>query len=106
MIGKDSNKSSRLFMIVPFINLILLIISNALVFWTWFKIFNSDSDTMFLGLFLIPLLAFTIYYLILLRWGFRLVTQRFESTNKGYWKALTLFLINVVPLILIYYFTT
>jgi hypothetical protein len=89
--------------IFPYTNLVLVITSNILVFWTWFKIGTAKSDTMFMGLLIIPLLIFTIYYLGLLNWAFRLLKPQTDNSQK---KNLILLLINVIPMILIYKLTT
>jgi hypothetical protein len=92
--------------IFPYTNLLLVIISNILVFWTWFKIGTAKSDTMFMGLLIIPLLVFTIYYLGLLLWAFRLLKTPKDQNDKRQVKNLILLLINVIPMVLIYKLTT
>jgi hypothetical protein len=89
--------------IFPYTNLVLVIISNILVFWTWYNIATATSDTMFLGLLLIPLFLVTIYYLGLLIWAYRLLKPQ---TDNNQIKNLTLLLINAIPMILIYKLTT
>ena len=102
-------KLSKLYKIicsVPFLNLALVLISNILSFWTWINVFNSDNDTMFLELFLIPLFFVTVYYLILLIWGLRLFMNSFSLANSAKFQNLTLFFLLIIPMILIFILTT
>lgn len=87
------------------INVVLVLIANILVFWTWIKIFNAESDNMFGAMFFIPLLCFTFYYFIL--FGISVSRIYNEATKQvSYLKnALLLFLITV-PMIVIYFLTT
>lgn len=89
-----------------FTNLILVIKTNILVFWTWYKIVTATVDTMFMGLLLIPLILVTIYYLGLLQWAFRHLKKTENNTDDSQIKNIVLLLLNVIPLILIYKLTT
>ena len=91
---------------IPFVNLTLILISNILVLLTWVNIFISDVDTMFLGLLLIPLFFVTIYYLVLLTYGIKFTKNRFNLTRATQLQNFALFLLNVVPMTLIYKLTT
>jgi hypothetical protein len=106
MATENSISWDKLLAIGSILNLVLILVSNLLVFWTWYNIITTDSDTMFLGLLVFPLILVTIYYLALLKWGIRLVRQRFDLKNKRIEQSLTLFILNIVPMSLIYYFTT
>ena len=97
--------SERLARILPFINLILLLISNILTFWTWYNIFSSDGDTDFIGLLTIPLFFVTIYYLGLFVWGIKLAKRTINARSR-LGESVILFIINVVPMITIYILTT
>ena len=90
---------------MPVLNLILTLISNILITWTWIKVIN-DTDTMFLGLFLIPLFIFTVYYFILIVWSIRLFKNRLNTASCRKNQELSLFFMNLVPMLLVYYFTT
>lgn len=92
--------------IFPYINLSLVIIVNILVCWTWFKILTAQNDTMFMGLLLIPLLLITIFYFGLLIWAIRLSKTTDELNDKKQTKNIILLLMNIIPMILIYKFTT
>ncbi|RYE13149.1 MAG: hypothetical protein EOP34_09445 [Rickettsiales bacterium] len=91
---------------VPFVNLALTIISNILIFSTWFKLLHQDIDTMFLGLFELALLLLTVYYWILLNWSIKLVKNRNNSDKTSLVKNLGLLLLNMIPITLIYSYTT
>lgn len=92
--------------IFSYTNLVLVIITNILVFWTWYNIVTADSDTMFFGLLLIPLILVTIYYLGLLQWAFRLVQRTEGDIDNGQIKHIVLLFTNTLPIILIYKLTT
>ena len=91
---------------IPFVNLTLILISNVLILLTWANVFWSDGDTMFLGLLLIPLFFVTIYYLILLTYGIKFTKNRFNLTRGTQVQNFALFLLTIVPMTLIYKFTT
>ncbi|MBK9328512.1 MAG: hypothetical protein IPM95_04180 [Sphingobacteriales bacterium] len=67
--------------IFPYTNLVLVSISNILVFWTWYNIATATCDTMFMGLLLIPLFFVTIYYLGLLIWAYRLLKAQTDKNQ-------------------------
>jgi hypothetical protein len=92
--------------IFPYTNFGLVIISNLIVLWTWFKIGTAKSDTMFMELILIPFFFVTIYYLGLLLWAFRLLKMNTDQNNNKQIKNLVLLLFNIIPMILIYKLTT
>lgn len=96
----------KILCIIPFVNLTLILISNVLILLTWVNIFWSDGDTMFLGVLLIPLFFVTIYYLILLTFGIKFTKNRFNLTTRTQIQNFALFLLNIVPMTLIYKFTT
>lgn len=97
--------SERLAKSLAVINLVLLVVTNILTLWIWYSVFTSDGDTMFLGIFLIPLAIVTIYYLALLRWGIKLIKTNSEPRNRLV-QSFVLFFMNVVPMTFIYYLTT
>ena len=92
--------------IFTYTNLALVIIENLLILWTWYKSVTADSDTMFMGLLLIPLIFVTIYYLGLLQWAFRLLQKIDSDIDKRLSKNIALLFMNVIPIILIYKLTT
>lgn len=91
---------------MPLINLLVNFGCNFLIICTWYRLFTSDDDTMFLGLFVLPLLAITIYYIILLIWAIVLLVHSKKSSEKIANKVMISFFLNVVPMILIYTFTS
>lgn len=95
----------KLFKTLTIINLLLIIVSNILVFWTWYNIITSNSPTDFIGLILLPLFFCTIYYLILLNYGIKLVRQIDNSKDKILVQSIIIFVLNVIPMALIYYVT-
>jgi hypothetical protein len=95
----------KLFKALTIINLLLIIVSNILVFWTWYNIITSNSPTDFIGLLLLPLFFYTIYYLILLNYGIKLVRQIDNSKDRIPVQSIIIFVLNVIPMALIYYVT-
>lgn len=95
----------KLFKALTIINLLLIIVSNILVFWTWYNIITSNSPTDFIGLLLLPLFFYTIYYLILLNYGIKLVRQIDNSKDRILVQSIIIFVLNVIPMALIYYVT-
>lgn len=91
--------------VVAFINLILVVVANILTFWTWYNVFAADADTMFLGLLLIALLIVTVYYLVLLTWGIKLARTKIDPRLR-FMQSFILFIMNVVPIAVIYNFTS
>ena len=61
---------------IEIVNLILLTISGTLITWTWYNIITDDGDNMFLGLVMIILMFFTIYYAVLFFWGLKIITTK------------------------------
>ena len=95
--------SKTIKLVVVFINLVLLVVTNFLCFFTWHKILASKFDTMFLGLLLILLLIVTVYYLALIVWGL-LMSRNINTINSKLEQSLVLFVMIVAPMITIYYF--
>jgi hypothetical protein len=93
-------------MIIPFSNLLLVGATNVLVAWTWYKVVTAEGDTMFLGLYLFALILGTLYYLALLRWGVKLAWQSITLDDRRFGQSLALFLLNILPMGLIYFITT
>jgi hypothetical protein len=92
--------------IFQYTNIGLVFVSNILVFWTWFNIYTATVDTMFLGLYIIPLIFGTIYYLGLLLWAFQLKLNVARNVTNLRNKNIALLIMNIVPIILIYKLTT
>lgn len=106
MANRNTFQFGTLLQIFPFVNLILLIAPILLIFWTWHNIFTADVDTIFIGAFMMALFIITIYYLALLIWGIKLVNHRNESRNYILRQSLTILMMNIIPMGLIYYFTS
>jgi hypothetical protein len=90
----------------PFINIVLVLVSNLLIFWTWLRLINTDEDIIFLGLYVVSLLLLTIYYLLLLKWSIKAFKNRFDFTKRTHFNNMTMLLMNIIPITLIYYYTT
>jgi hypothetical protein len=85
-----------------FVNFGLLIISNMLTLYMWYKIlFTSyENDNMFSYLTVTPLFILSIYFLILLIWAIRLFNNR--QKLQGHMTQMRIILImTIIPL----YFT-
>lgn len=106
MANRNTFQFGTLLQIFPFVNLILLIVPILLIFWTWLNIFTADVDTIFIGAFMMALFIITFYYLALLIWGIKLVNRRNDSRNYILRQSLTILMMNIIPMGLIYYFTS
>jgi hypothetical protein len=90
---------------LPFVNLLLLIMTNVLVAFTWVKIYTAEVDTMFIAIFLLLLAGATLYYLVLFSWSWWLVLRR-KTVKHVLRHSLLLFVMTIVPMAVIYYFTS
>lgn len=106
MTNRNTFQFGTLLQIFPFVNLILLIVPILLIFWTWLKYVTADIETIFIGAFMMALFIITFYYLALLIWGIKLVSRRNDSRNYILRQSLTILMINIIPMGLIYYFTS
>jgi hypothetical protein len=97
--------NERWIRIVTIVNLLLVAAANVLTLSIWYSIFTDDVGTMFVGLLMIPLAIATIYYLMLFRWGIRL-TRKDNRGKDTIIESFALFLMNIVPIALIYLLTS
>lgn len=87
------------------INLVLVIIANIFVLWTWVDIFYSVSDDMFGAMFFLPLLFFTFYYFILMGISINSI-RNVGNQDISFVKNVLLLLFITIPVIVIYFLST
>ncbi|HTA62462.1 MAG TPA: hypothetical protein VK835_08400 [Bacteroidia bacterium] len=88
-------------------NLGLLAVTNFLVYATWYKVVFATVDTMFFGgLITVILFLASVYYLILLNWGVRLLKNVDDSDKKIMRQSFILLVMNIAPITTIYLLTT
>ncbi|MBC7389995.1 MAG: hypothetical protein H7329_12330 [Opitutaceae bacterium] len=93
--------------IVQFINSVFLMVSGILILWIWFNLMTDDGFNMFLGLVGLPLFIVTIYYMALIIWGIKLFIGRQNNlTDSASTQSIIIFFMNLLPMVLIYYFTS
>lgn len=87
---------------IPVANVVLVVASNVHIWWSWYNVLTSESDTMLIGILYLFLLFVSIYDLVLLIWGIRVLIQKSELKKKLKASAL-IFVLNLMPYVLIYY---